>query len=206
MMHALVRPALLVAALLGLASCSAISSLSDASTPLEAYELTAPGMTARAQRTARDLVVEVPSSNGGLATDRIMVRPHPLQAQYLPGARWTEETPQLVQTLLIRSIENTSALRYVGRTRLAGAADYALALNLTDFQAETDNGGAVIRTRATARLIADPDGRVIATRTFTASANVENLETLALVEGFNAATQEMLSEMTTWTLRSIGLR
>jgi len=206
MMHPLVRPALLAVALMSLASCSALSSLSDASTPLEAYELTAPDVTARTRSAARDLVVEVPASNGGLATDRIMVRPHPLQAQYLPGARWTEETPQMVQTLLIRSIENAGALRYVGRTRLAGTADYALALNLTDFQAEADNGGAVVRTRATARLISDPDGRVIATRTFSASASVASLETLALVEGFNTATQEMLSEMTAWTLRSIGLR
>ena len=66
----------------------------------------------------RDVIIELPTTSGALATDRIMIRPNRLQAQYLPESRWSEPAPVMVQTLMLRAVEATGAVRYVGREPL----------------------------------------------------------------------------------------
>ena len=146
-----------------LSGCSALSALSGAATPLDDYDLTAPAnpVTARAT-SSRQLVVELPTAPGALSNDRILIRPHPLQAAYLPDGKWAEDVPVMLQTLLVRSFEDTGAFRYVGRNPLGASGDYALLTELTDFQAEAapDGKSATIRLRLTARMIREDDARV----------------------------------------------
>ncbi|WP_050526376.1 ABC-type transport auxiliary lipoprotein family protein [Pseudorhodobacter aquimaris] len=191
-----------------LSGCSAISVLNGATTPLDAYDLNAPAdPTLARSTTGRQVVVELPSSPGALATDRILIRPHPLQAAYLPEAKWTEETPTMLQTLMVRSLEDSNAFRFVGRRPLGASGDYALLSELTDFQAEATEDGkaATIRLRMTARLVREDDARVMSSRSFTSTADVVSTETLDLIEGFNTANQAMLSEVTQWVLTSLNI-
>jgi len=192
-----------------LSGCAAISALSGAATPLENYDLTAPvnGPVARGRGLARQMVVELPSVPGALATDRILIRPRPLQAQYLPDGQWASETPMMVQTLMLRALEDSNAFRYVGRRPLGGSGDYALVSELTDFQAEVDPDGktATIRVRLTARLVREEDASILSTRTFTASSATASIGTVDLVEGFNSTAHGMLREMTGWVLQSLNI-
>lgn len=191
-----------------LSGCSALSALSGAATPLDAYDLTAPTppVTARST-TARQLVVEVPTAPGALSNDRILIRPHPLQAAYLPDGKWAEDVPVMLQTLLVRSLEDSNAFRYVGRRPLGASGDYALLTEVTDFQAEAaaDGKTATIRLRLTARMVREDDAAVLSSRSFTSSAEVGSTETLDLVEGFNAANQTLLTDVTTWALGTLNI-
>jgi len=193
-----------------LSGCGAISAIGDATTPLDAYDLRAPaeGPVARGRPLQRDLIIEIPTASGALDTDRIMIRPNPLQAQYLPRARWSDTTPVMLQTLMLRSIENANALRYVGRRPLAGAGDFALISELTDFQAELDaeTDTAMIRLRFVARIVRESDASILATRTFTSTAAAPSLETLDLVGSFNTATESLMRDLTGWVLASLGVR
>ncbi len=205
----LIRTALTVLAILGLAGCSALSSLTDATTPLEAFELRAPAEPIQVRGTVRrDLVIETPTASGALDTDRIMIRPGPFQAQYLPGARWTDTAPIMLQNLMLRAFEDTNALRYVGRRPLGGAGDYVLISDLTDFQAELnpEGQGVTTRLRLTARLVRESDASVIASRTFQTTAQAASTDTLAIVQGFDQATGAALRDLTGWALPLIGLR
>ncbi|SEO07436.1 cholesterol transport system auxiliary component [Pseudorhodobacter antarcticus] len=193
--------ALATAALLP--GCSALSALSGAATPLSDYDLNAPATPVQARTTSsRQLVVELPTAPGALTTDRILIRPHPLQAAYLPDGKWAEETPTMLQTLMVRSFEDANAFRYVGRRPLGSMGDYALLTELTDFQAEAaaDGQTATIRLRLTARLVREEDASVIASRSFTQTTPVPSTQALALVEGFNTANQAMLADLTIWVL------
>lgn len=193
-----------------LSGCGAISAIGDATTPLDAYDLHAPadGPVAQGRPLQRDLIIEIPSASGALDTDRIMIRPNPLQAQYLPRARWSDPTPVMVQTLMLRSIENANALRYVARRPLAGSGDFALIAELTDFQAELDEetDTAMVRLRLVARIVRESDASILATRTFSSSAPAADLETLALVESFNTAAAPLMRDLTGWVLASLGIR
>jgi len=199
---------LAIAATAMLSGCSALSALSGAATPLDAYDLTAPAPPVTAlNTTSRQLVVELPTAPGALSNDRILIRPHPLQAAYLPDGKWAEDVPVMLQTLMVRSFEDTGAFRYIGRNPLGTSGDYALLTELTDFQAEAapDGKSATIRLRLTARMVREDDAQVLSSRTFNSTADVASTETLALVEGFNAASQALLTDVTTWALGTLNI-
>jgi cholesterol transport system auxiliary component len=194
--------------LMALGGCGAVSALNKAATPLDAYELRAPSDIPQASRTlSRALSVEPPTTSGALETDRILVKPNAVQSLYLPDGRWASELPEMWQTLVLRAFEDTGALSYVGRRPLGAVGDFALISEITDFQAElVSEDSATVRLRLTARMVRESDARVIARRVFTASVPVESTETLALVNGFNTASDQVLAEMVRWGLDVMGLR
>ncbi len=197
-------------ALLALAGCSTLSALSDASTPLDVYELRAPDDIPASRGTPLPLsvTIETPTTGGALQTDRIMIRPDPYQAQYFPDVRWSEEVPQLVQTLMLRSLESTQALRYVGRTPLGAGGDYAIVTEVTDFQAEAagPDQPVTVRLRMTASLVRESDIQIVASRTFGATAQSATSEIGDVIRAFDAASDEMLRGFATWTAGTLGRR
>ena len=200
------RALLFLCALL-LGGCSAISALDDAGRPLEVVDLRAPdGLTAIRTTRSRGLVVELPETGGALDTDRIMIRPSPLSAQYLPDVRWSDTTPVMLQTLMVRSFENTEGLRYVGRRPIGPDGDVALISELTHFEAEqTGEDTARITLRLIARLVREEDAEILATRIFRAGVDVPSTETDALLQGFDRAADMVLTELTGWTMGTLGI-
>lgn len=198
----------LLAALAAVTGCSALSVFEEASTPLAVYDLRAPddGPVARSGPLARDVTIELPTASGVLQTDRIMIRPDSVQAQYLPGVRWGDEVPVMMQTLMLRALENTGALRYVGRRPLAGQSDFAVVTELVDFHAQAAGEGAVISIRMTTRIVRERDARIIASRTFQTDAQAGSTQTDALIAAFDAATDAALLEFADWVIRSLGGR
>ena len=196
------RAALLLAAILTVGGCAALPGGGRA---LDSFELRAPVDPPVAGRSlARDLVVEVPEAGPALDLDRIMIRPNPLQAQYLPGARWTGDAPVMLQRLMVRTLQDANAFRFVGRRPLGPGADFALVSELTDFQAEQVADGTVVRMRLVARLVREQDATVVATRSFTTSAPVASLDTLEVVQSFNAASDTLLRELSSWVQTRLG--
>jgi cholesterol transport system auxiliary component len=189
-----------------LAGCGAIGALSDAATPLEVFVLEAPDdIPVRTGRPlAYDVIVEEPTTGGALATDRIMIQPGALQAQYLPGVRWSEPAPLVVQTLMLRALDASNAFQFVGRQPLGPGGDFAIVTELVDFQAMQDGDGARIEIRLIARIVRERGVTILATRTFAASAAAPTLEDADLVAAFDTATRQVISEFTVWTLGTLG--
>lgn len=202
------RAVLLVALLPVLASCGAVSALNSASTALDVLELQPPADLPVVQRRplARDIIIEEPTTGGALATDRIMVRPAPLQASYLPGVRWSEAAPVMLQTLMLRALDRTQAFQYVGRRPLGAGGDFAIVTELVDFQAELapDGNSARVVVRMISRIVREQGLAIVATRTFTASETTASLRDGDIAAAFDAATGRVLSDFTVWTLSSLG--
>jgi len=204
----LIRTLVLLAALPALASCAAVSALSSATTPLDVLDLQPPADLPVSQRRplARDVIIEEPTTGGALATDRIMIRPGPLQAQYLPGLRWSEDAPIMLQTLMLRSLDTTQAFQYVGRRPLGAGGDFAIVTELVDFHAELapdgDSGRVVVRMIS--RIVREQGLAIVATRTFAATGPVASLDDADIAAAFDAATGQVMSEFTRWTLSSLG--
>lgn len=200
------RTILGVAALWLVSGCAALTALGDASTPLDVYELR-PAISDRAgsRQMPLDVIVELPTTSGALETDRIMIRPNPLQAEYLPDARWGEDTPVMVQTLILRSIEATGGIRYVARRPLGAGGDYAIVTEIMDFQAELgeDEKTATVKLRLVSRIVRESDVRIVASRTFSSSAVSPSLDTQKIVEAFDAAATPLLSEVSSWVLSTL---
>ena len=203
------RSLALTLGLAALSGCSALSALSDATTPLDVYELRAPDNlpTARSSLPLQ-VTVELPTTSGALQTDRIMIRPDALQAQYLPDVRWSEETPVMLQTLMVRSLENTNALGYVARRPLGAGGDIAIMTELTDFQAEvtSEDGPVTIVLRMTSRLVRERDISIRASRSFTARAEAPTSDVADVAAAFEAASDALLRDFATWAATSLGAR
>lgn len=135
-----------------------------------------------------------------------MIRPGPLRAQYLPGVRWADPAPIMLQTLMVRSLTDAGSFGSVGRSPIHTVADFAVLSELTDFQAEMPDGAndATVRVRLTVRLVRERDARVVATRTFTETVSAASAEPSTLVTAFDVATARLLSGMVDWIRRSLG--
>lgn len=191
------------AASLLLAGCGAITAANDASEPLDAFTLT-PVRPAVIQSGGRHLVVPVAEATGALATDRILVKPNRLQAEYLPAARWIDPAPVLIQSLLVASLQTSEGFRLVGREDAGLDPDFILLVDLTDFQAEapSDAGSAwLVRIGLSATVVRAEDRRIIASRRFEATGPAQSDGTLAIVNGFDAAVSQVLRDTVAWAVR-----
>ena len=205
-------PIVLCLALPLLSACGAVSSLSAAGEELDAYTLS-PATGAAAAAGRRHLVVELPTAPGALATDRILIKPLPYQAQYLPGSRWSEPTPALVQTLLVASLQNLGGFRLVSRTGAGLMPDYTLMTEVQEFQAEpvatgTDAGAVAgqinVRVGMMMTIIRESDRRIIASRRFVATEVVASDAVLDIVGGFDRVAQRLMGEAVVWTVQQAG--
>ena len=195
------RTVLTISMLVLLAGCGIFNKAAET---LDAYTLSPLAGDGDAQGATRHLIVELPTSSGALATDRILIKPNRLQAEYLPLGRWVDATPVLVQTLLVASLQNSGAFQLVGRDGAGLSPDYQLLIEVNNFQAEAAVDGVdatPVRVSLTMTLVRDEDGSLIATRRFEHSAVASSSDTLALVSAFDQATQKVLADSVAWTVR-----
>lgn len=200
----IMRPLLLVV-LLALPSCGVIGALTKATTPLDAYELR--GNLPAVQPSARGqlhLIVEPPVVAASLDTDRILIRPNGLQAQYMPDGRWTDPPSKMLQTALVRELDAAGKFAYVGRTPLGPGGDYALLTEIIAFEAQLDaTGNPSTHVRLLARLVRERDLAIAATRVFATTVPVPTTATPDLVRGLDAALSQITAQMTDWTLSAL---
>ena len=190
--------------LLFFVALTACSAVSKASAPLDAYTLQ-PLHVAQGQATARHLVVELPTASGALATDRILIKPTALQAEYLPKGRWVDPVPELLQTLLVASLQNAGRFRLVGRDGAGLTPDFVTLIEVNDFQAEASATGdpqTLVRVGLTLTLLDPEDRRLIASRRFDATELAATSDTLPLVAAFDAATRQALAAAVPWLDRT----
>ncbi len=196
----------MLAGLAMLSGCAAVTSLSGASVPLDAYALrplAGPGSGGG----TRHLVVEAPTASGAIATERILVQPSALQAAYLPGARWVDPAPALVQTLLVQSLQASGGFRLVGRTTSGLLPDQTLLTEITAFQAELGPEGGptyVVRVALSLSLVRDADGRILGSRSFEGRAAAGSAEPLALAAAFDVAMGAVLRAAVPWVAGAGG--
>jgi cholesterol transport system auxiliary component len=199
---------LALAAIAAAPGCAAVSAITAATTPLDAYALTPASSVAAATASGRQIAVELPTAGGGIDTDRILIKPSPLQARYLPGVRWIDPAPALVQSLLVASLQDTGAFSHVGRPQAGPLPDYTLLTDIRAFQAEaTTAEGPPYRTRVALvlSLVREEDNGIVSTRIFTGERIAETAEPALLVPAFDAATDDVLREAVAWLIGSFGL-
>lgn len=181
-----------------LSGCGALSAVSDASKPLDAFTLTP--LAGTGGQGSAHLVVEVPTASGGINTDRILAQPSPLQVQYLPQGRWVDLAPVLMQTLLVASLQNTGGFRLVGRDSAGLLPDFALVTDLTAFQVEGGPAGMPMQVRVelNATLIRVDNQSIVSTRRFEQIVPIVADDTATIITAFNAATSQVLAGVVGW--------
>lgn len=197
-----VRPAVLTLGLLAMAGCGALGAVEQAAAPLDAFTLAAITPT-EARQSGLHIIVEPTEATGALTTDRILIKPNALQAQYLPAGRWTDPAPDLVRILLVASLQNSGGFLRVGRDGAGLLPDYTVLSDLQDFQAEPETDGSLtwkVRVSMSISLVRESDRTLVASRQFEATAPAATDNTIELVNAFQVAMSAVLAEQVDWIL------
>lgn len=147
------------------------------------------------------LSVDVPVAEAGINTSRIAVRRGPARLDFFEGVNWSDVAPRLVQTMLVESFENSRRIIGVGRQNVALRADYSLASELREFQAETIDAQPRVRVRLNAKLIKLPRRVIVAATSAEAVVPAKGDSVDDFVAAFDQALGKVLKSIVTWALR-----
>ncbi len=147
------------------------------------------------------LLLERPLTNASIDTTRIGLLRSSTSVQFYARAGWSDRAPQMIQTLMVESFENSGRIVAVGRDSVALRSDYILKTDLREFQAEYLAGPRPhVRISLIARLVKMPRRSIIGSKKFEAviEAPADNME--AIVAAFDAALGKVLKRLVEWTL------
>ncbi len=159
-------------------------------------------------RIDAQLIVEEPSAARGIDSDRIALRPQPIEIKYFAGSRWSDRAPKMVQTLLVESFENSGRIVAVGRQSIGLRSDYVIKCELREFQAEYfDNTDLPnIHVRLNVKLVKMPEARIIASQTFEETGLASGKDIPAIVISFDEVLGKVLRKTVEWSLREVAVR
>jgi cholesterol transport system auxiliary component len=193
----LFRMAVLAASAFSLSACST-GSLFDSDTPQpKGYVLAA---VPAAQKSATPIPVDVsvsrPDLGAGLDSDRIAVLKG-RQLDYYRGVRWGARAIELVQNLVVDSLEDQSLFRSVATEQARVAGDYVLDLQVRDFQAVYSEGSDTpsVRVSMVGRIIRVTDRELVGTVTAQAEAQAESDRMSAVAAAFETASHRTILEL-----------
>jgi len=194
---------------LSLGGCAGLASLTNVATPNELYMLS-PKSTfdPNLPRLQSQIVVEQPTATATVDTDQIAVQPTPLQVQYLPGVRWVDRAPLIVQALLIESFENTGKVPAVGSSTIGLRADYVVVTDIREFQALVPQGAESqalqIDVRLNVKLIDAFNDRIIGSRSFEEIVPAASDEAADVSAAFDEALGDTMRDAVEWSIREIS--
>ncbi|MBX3690637.1 ABC-type transport auxiliary lipoprotein family protein [Dokdonella sp.] len=194
------RPFTIVALATLLAGCSA---LGGKHTP---FSIHSPKLSpfAPAATTPVDwqLQIALPQASSALDSPRIAVMPHPGVLEVYPAARWRDPAPRLLRSLVVEAFDLSGRVGGVSGANVGLSADYALAIDLRDFQAEVGRDGTRAAIRLQARLFDLRGNRIVATRAFDETAAAANSDVGNVVAAFETALAQLMPELVNWTITS----
>jgi len=151
----------------------------------------------------RSVLIALPGAPRMLAGTRILVRPDADEIQVLRGAAWVHPPPEMLQTALLRVLEDAARLRAVARQGTAISADQTLILDLRHFEADYRHGAPPrIEVAVSAKLVRHQDLHLLAARTFTHTEPAADTSTDAIISAFSDGLAQVVRQLAEWVLTS----
>jgi len=129
-------------------ACGCVSILPATPPPPPRYDLTAPTVALGDVRIEAGLTVAQPTSVSALDTAAVAISRGEYRIAYHEDLQWSDRAPRLVQTLMIRSLENSGAFPNVAARSAGTGARYVLRSDLRRFQYDAERREAVVELRA----------------------------------------------------------
>lgn len=200
------RRLLALASLMPLAGCSPATLLTGGKVQ-RVYVLTpAREFTAGLARAPWQLLVETPLANAAVDTPRIVLGETSNRMTYYSGASWADTGPDMMQTLLVESFENSRRIVAVGVERSGLRADFILKTDLRDFHAnykghDPHDTAPEATVRMNAKLVRMPRRNIVAGDTFEATVRAASPALDDIIKAFDQATGAVLRRIVEWTLQ-----
>ena len=189
---------LAVAALASVTSCSILPKRD----PMVIYEpaRSTQSQAANIPKASWSLLVARPVAGELYETDSISVRPKAGSVQIYKGASWSDSVPNLVQSALVMSFEDSQKILTVARPGGAVRGEYQLVTELRAFDSIYAAGRPEAVVEIHAKLVHSVDGEVVAAHTFHEVEPASSAEVPAVVDAFSRSLDRVTSQVVGWTL------
>ena len=147
------------------------------------------------------LAVSTPDVARGVDSQRIAVRPSPLELQVYKDAAWSRRPSDMVEDVVLRTLEDSGRIRAVARQGSGIAADYKLVMEIRRF--ESDYAGAAVpkaTLEVSAKLLHSTDQTVVAGRVFTQQVSASSTATADVAAAFERALAAFGADIAGWVL------
>ena len=145
------------------------------------------------------------STSGARTVDsyRIAVRPTPGEIQVYRGASWARTPGEMLQSTVLRALEDSGRIASVARQGTGVAADYRLVIDLRRFEADyAGNAVPAATIEFNAKLIHGVDQAIVASRTFLQTQPATGTDVPQVVAAFDRALGNVSGELAAWVLVS----
>ncbi|PDS77424.1 ABC-type transport auxiliary lipoprotein family protein [Rhizobium sp. L43] len=150
---------------------------------------------------SRQVLIASPTALRALDSEQIVIRVSSSEIQYLSRAQWGDKLPRIVQSKLVEAFENSGKLGGVGMPGQGLAIDYQVVTDIRSFEIDASNGNQAV-VEISAKILNDRNGSVRAQKVFRATAPAGG-DNVGFVKGLDRAFSTVVSEIVSWTLRSI---
>ncbi len=183
-----------------------IERMTGGSTPksqLPTYDLTAvkdfPPLT---KAPDWQLAVPEPTALMAVNTDKMQTQPAQGETIAIPNAQWADNLPVMLQEKVVQSFENAGYAQAVSRPRDGLQAGFQLLIDIRRFAIST-SGAPTAEIEFVAKILSQ-DGKILAAKTFTATAPAESAEAPAAAAALNQAFAKAVTELVPWTADAVG--
>lgn len=148
------------------------------------------------------LVVPEPTALMAVNSDKIQSQGADGESVALPDAQWSDNLPVMLQEKVLQSFENAGYAQSVGRPRDGLTAGFQLLIDIRRFAVVTTD-------QPTAELefvakILGSDGKIIAARSFQASAPAAGTDAPAAAKSLNEAFAKAVGELVPWVAETVN--
>ena len=191
--------------------CSACTgSLFDSDVPVPARYVIAsapPGSLTGVPATSVDISIGRPDFAPGLDSDRIAVL-RGRHLDYYRGARWGGRSVEVVQSMLVSSLNDQGLFRSVTAEQARVATDYMLDVEVRHFESvypnDGANGGPETHVMIIGRLIRVVDRKLVTTVTGEARVPATAERMAAVTQAFEAASQKVALDLARQTAGAVA--
>lgn len=197
------RRRLIAAALaLPLATAGCSNILPGQGPPVSLYRLSPKSsFTGGLPKVDWQLVLETPTSDASLSTTRVALQRDPMQIEYYARAGWVDRAPDMLQTLMLESFENSGRIVAVGRENIGLRSDFILKTDLREFQAIYFEGTPPkVLVAFNLKLVKMPQRTIIGTVKLEQDALAASDTVDAVISAYDRALGKVLKKTVEWVL------
>lgn len=146
------------------------------------------------------ITVEAPTAPRALDVDRIPVGYEANGMQFVPGARFADRIPALVQRALIEGLENSGGFKAVASEALGLRSTYAVAGDLRRFGAS----GGQVKIVLSVSVVQRREGRIVARKSIEGSSSVAGEDGASLAAAYERALAQVVEEAAPFIIRAVA--
>lgn len=146
------------------------------------------------------LAVDLPSGSASYDTTKIPVMRSAQQLEYYSDCEWTERLPLLLQSLIVKSLENSGRITGVARASAGINPDKLLMTDIRQCHVETHGSKPLVRISVTIKLVDMKDRRIVKSTLLTRETPLTGERRDHIVNAFQTTLSAILQDMVQWCL------